>query len=220
MTAMGVLWRREWRLRIRQKGMLLLPVVFFLLVMTLFPLSISASSRQLAQLGAGATWIAALLAVLLGGDGLYRQDIEDGLIELWLAQKHSLWSLVLLKNVVHWLATCLPLCVLSLLAVPLFGLPASSAWVLLGAMLLGTPILSLLATTGAALTAGLHNSSLLAIVVLPLMLPVLILASGVTSLAGQGLPVMPTLALLAGLMLLAGILLPWAQAQALKLFLQ
>lgn len=217
---MGSVLRRELLLKFQTPAGWLYPVVFFLMVLVLFPLAVGASAKLLNQIGAAAVWIAALLAVLLGMESLFRADVEDGTLEQVVVARVSLPLWALIKVAVHWLTGGLLLAVLSSLAMPLFGLSAYEALILAVSLLLGTPVLTLLAALAAALTVSLRgNGVLLPLIALPLQLPVLVFATGAVDLAREQLPVMPVLLLLLGLCLLSMILLPFAVAVALRLAL-
>ncbi len=212
------LMRRELRLRFQSPAAWLYAVVFFVMVLVLFPLAVGASGALLHQIGAAAVWIAALLAVLLGMDSLFRADIEEGTLEQVIVARHSvaLWALV--KVGVHWLTGGFILSLLSFLAIPLFGLDLCEAGLLAGTLLLGTPILTLFAAMAAALTVSLRGGGLfIPLIALPLQLPVLIFATGALDLLQHSESVLPILALLAAGLILALIFLPFALASALRL---
>lgn len=217
---MSILWRREWALKVRTPAGWLYPVVFFLMVLVLFPLAAGASPKLLAQIGGAAVWIAALLSVLLGMDSLFRSDVDDGTLEQVVVSRYSLPVWVLIKVAVHWLTGGFVLTLLSGLAMPLFGLSADETAVLALGLLLGTPTLTLLAAVAAALTVSLRGSGVLVpLIALPLQLPVLVFATGAVDIVQTGGQVLPVLALLAALLILAVVLLPWAIAGALRLAL-
>lgn len=217
---MKILWQREWALKVRTPAGWLYPVVFFLMVLVLFPLAAGASPKLLAQIGGAAVWIAALLSVLLGMDSLFRSDLEDGTLEQVVVARYSLPLWVLIKVGVHWLTSGFVLTLLSGLAMPLFGLSADETKVLALGLLLGTPTLTLLAAVAAALTVSLRGAGVLVpLIALPLQLPVLVFATGAVDIVQTGGQVLPVLALLAALMILAVVLLPWAIAGALRLAL-
>jgi heme exporter protein B len=217
---MKILWQREWALKVRTPAGWLYPVVFFLMVLVLFPLAAGASPKLLAQIGGAAVWIAALLSVLLGMDSLFRSDLDDGTLEQVVVARYSLPLWVLIKVAVHWLTSGFVLTLLSGLAIPLFGLSTDEASVLALGLLLGTPTLTLLAAVAAALTVSLRGSGVLVpLIALPLQLPVLVFATGAVDIVQTGGQVLPVLALLAALLILAVVLLPWAIAGALRLAL-
>lgn len=161
---------------------------------------------------------AALLAVLLSLDGLFRSDFEDGSLEQWVLSPHPLALLVLAKVLAHWIFSGLALVLLAPLLALMLGLPSHCLPVLLGSLLLGTPVLSLLGAVGAALTVGLKRGGLLlALLILPLYIPVLILGSGALQAALQNMPATGHLLWLASLTALAVTLAPFAIAAGLKI---
>ena len=209
---------REARLLFRRPADLLNPLVFFGIVVALFPLAVGPESKLLETLSPGLVWVAALLAVLLSLDGLFRSDFEDGSLEQWVLSPHPLPLLVLAKVLAHWLFSGLALVLLAPLLALMLGLPARCVPVLLLSLLLGTPILSLLGAVGAVLTVGLKRGGLLlALLILPLYIPVLILGSGALQSALQGLPVAGHLLWLASLTALAVTLTPFAIAAGLTI---
>ena len=213
-----LLLMREARLLFRRPAELANPLVFFAVVIALFPLAVGPESQQLRNLSPGLLWVAALLAVLLSLDGLFRSDFEDGSLEQWVVSPHPLALLVLAKVVAHWLFSGLALVLLSPLLALMLGLPGHCVPVLLLALLLGTPVLSLLGAVGAALTVGLKRGGLLlALLILPLYIPVLILGTGALQASLQGLPAAGQLLWMASLTALAVTLAPFAIAAGLKI---
>src|SRR5476651_1586739 len=163
-------------------------------------------------------WVAALLSVLLSLDGLFRSDFEDGSLEQWVLSSHPLALLVLAKVLAHWVFSGLALVLLAPLLALMLGLPSECLPVLLLSLLLGTPVLSLLGAVGAALTVGLKRGGLLlALLILPLYIPVLILGSGALQAALQGMPATGYLLWLGSLTALAVTLTPFAIAAGLKI---
>ncbi|MCI3946430.1 heme exporter protein CcmB [Pseudomonas syringae] len=217
-TILGVLLVREARLLARRPAELANPLVFFALVIALFPLAVGPETQLLQTLSPGLVWVAALLAVLLSLDGLFRSDFEDGSLEQWVLSPHPLALLVLSKVLAHWVFSGLALVVLSPVLALMLGLPAECLPVLMFSLLLGTPVLSLLGAVGAALTVGLKRGGLLlALLILPLYIPVLILGSGALQAAMQGMPVTGYLLWLGCLTVLAITLTPFAIAAGLKI---
>lgn len=213
-----LLLMREARLLFRRPAELANPLVFFAVVIALFPLAVGPESQQLRNLSPGLLWVAALLAVLLSLDGLFRSDFEDGSLEQWVVSPHPLSLLVLAKVAAHWLFSGLALVLLSPLLALMLGLPAHCVPVLLLSLLLGTPVLSLLGAVGAALTVGLKRGGLLlALLILPLYIPVLILGTGALQASLQGLPAAGQLLWMASLTALAVTLAPFAIAAGLKI---
>lgn len=217
---MRAILQRELRLKLDSVAAWLYPIVFFMMVLLLFPLAMGAAQALLLKVGAAAVWIAALLAVLLGMEGLFSRDVEDGTLEQVLVARASLPLWVLIKVGLHWLASGFVLALLSGLAMPLFGLTAAQAVVLALSLLLGTPTLTLLAALATALTVSLRGGGVLVpLIALPLQLPVLVFATGAVNMATQMSSVLPIMALLLALLLLALVLLPFAIAAALRLSL-
>ncbi|WP_132550110.1 heme exporter protein CcmB, partial [Pseudomonas aeruginosa] len=157
----SLLLAREARLLFRRPAELANPLVFFAIVIALFPLAVGPESQLLQTLSPGLVWVAALLAVLLSLEGLFRSDFEDGSLEQWVLSPHPLALLVLAKVLAHWLFSGLALVLMSPLFALMLGLPARCIPVLLLSLLLGTPVLSLLGAVGAALTVGLKRGGLL-----------------------------------------------------------
>ena len=169
---------RELRIAARNPGEWLQPLFFLLVVITLFPLGVGPSPLLLATLAPALIWITALLAVLLSVDRLFRDDFEDGTLEQWVLGSGPVWLNSLAKVAAHWLLTGLPIVCLSPLLCVMLNLDYQWIPTVALSLLLGTPILSLLAALGGALTVGLRQSSaLLPIIIMPLMVPVLILAT-------------------------------------------
>lgn len=209
---------REARLLCRRPAELANPLVFFAIVIALFPLAVGPESQLLQTISPGLVWVAALLAVLLSLDGLFRSDFEDGSLEQWVVSPHPLALLVLAKVLAHWAFSGLALVLLAPLLGLMLGMPLSALPVLLISLLLGTPVLSLLGAVGAALTVGLKRGGLLlALLILPLYIPVLILGSGALQAALQGLPASGHLLWLSSLTALAVTLTPFAIAAGLKI---
>ncbi|RMV68592.1 Heme exporter protein B [Pseudomonas caricapapayae] len=209
---------REVRLLARRPAELANPLVFFAMVIALFPLAIGPDTQLLQALSPGLVWVAALLAVLLSLDGLFRSDLEDGSLEQWVLSSHPLALLAVSKVLAHWVFSGLALVLLSPLLAMMLGLPARCLPVLMLSLLLGTPVLSLLGAVGAALTVGLKRGGLLlALLILPLYIPVLILGSAALQAALQGTPATGYLLWLGSLTALAITLTPFAMAAGLKI---
>ena len=210
--------KRDILLAYRKRGELVNPLVFFLIVATLFPLGVSPNPEFLAQVAPGVVWVAALLATLLSMDSLFRSDYDDGSLEQMLLSPHPLSLLVLAKVTGHWLMTGLPLAIISPLLGLMLYLPESGYPALIASLLLGSPVLILIGAIGAGLTVGLRKGSvLLSLLVLPLFIPVLIFGAG-TVLAGvNGLPIGGYLALLGAMLALALALAPLAISAAIRI---
>jgi len=212
---------RDLRLAARQGGATMLVVVFFLIVVALFPLGVGPEQGVLRRIAPGVLWVAALLASLLALDRLFQADHEDGGLEQLALSGEPLALLALAKIAAHWLATGLPL----VLAAPglgvLLNLEPGAYPTLIAALALGTPILSLVGAIGAALTVGVRRGGvLLSLLVLPLYVPTLIFGVGAVEAAAADLSARPHLLFLAAGLLAALALAPWASAAALRLALE
>ena len=209
---------RDLRLAIRRRGDWINPLVFFVIVITLFPLGIGPDTELLRQIAPGILWVAALLATLLASETLFRPDYDDGSLEQLVLCGQPLSVLVLAKVLAHWLITGLPLLLLSPLMAVVLQLQWASIPALMGALLLGTLTLSFVAAIGAALTVGLRRGGvLLALLVLPLFIPVLIFGSSALLAAEGGFPVQGHLSLLGALFLLSLAFSPLAIAASLRI---
>ncbi len=221
MSAFIALVGRDLRLSVRHGGAAMLAVTFFVLAVTLFPLGVGPEPQTLARIGAGVLWVAALLAALLSLDRLFQADFEDGSLELLAQSPLPLPLTVLAKCLAHWLGTGLPLAVVAPVLAVLLHMESAALSVLVAAMILGTPSLSLIGAVGAALTVGVRRGGvLLSLLVLPLYIPVLIFGVGAVEAAALGLTPRPHLLLLGSAFLAAAALTPWASAAALRLALE
>ena len=209
---------RDLRLAVRHWDQVIQPLIFFIVVTTLFPLAISPALEELRRIAAGVVWVAAMLASLLALESLFRPDVEDGTMEQWALSGQPLSVLLLAKTMTHWLLSGLPIVLLAPMVGTALGMP-SSAWSTLAISLaLGTASLSLLGGIGAALTVAVRRGSvLLALLVLPLQMPVLIFGARAVDLAMHGEPVAGPLNLLAAMLLLFASLAPFAMAAAMRI---
>lgn len=218
MNAALALLSRDLRLALRQSGDWLMPLGFFLLVVTLFPLAVTPEPKKLAVMAPGIIWVGALLAMLLSLDSLFRQDLDDGSLEQLLVAPAPLPLLVLAKVVAHWLQTGFCLVLLAPVAAVMLFLDFEVLPVLVGTLLLGTPVLSLIGAIAAALTVALRRGGVLVpLITLPLLVPVIVFATGAVQAAALGMPVAGYLALLAAFLVLALTLVPFAVAAALRI---
>jgi heme exporter protein B len=217
MTAFLGILRRDLLLALRNRADVLSSLFFFVIVAALAPLGLGPEPAMLRAIGPGMLWIAALLASMLALGRLFAQDYADGTLEQMLLSPEPLTLLVAGKILAHWLSTGVPLILLSPLLALQFGLPAEQMGVLMASLLLGTPILSLIGAIGAALTLGLRGGGvLIALLVLPLYVPVLIFGAG----AAVAPDPQSHLYLLGGLLAGAVPLAPWATAAALRIALE
>ena len=212
--------RRDLLIAWRSPVEVLHPLVFFAIVVALFRLGAGPAQSGLAALGPGVLWVAALLATLLGLDALFRADFEDGSLEQILLCPAPLPLLIAAKVFAHWLSAGLPLLLLAPLVAAALGLDAETLPVLLLSLALGGPALSLVGAIGVALTVGLRRGgTLVALLVLPLYIPVLVFGAQAVSAAGAGLPAAGALYMLSALLVLALVLSPLAAAAALRISL-
>jgi heme exporter protein B len=210
--------RRDLILALRRRSEIANPLLFFILVITLFPLGIGAQPHLLQAIAPGIIWVSALLAAMLSLDSLFRSDFDDGSLEQILLSAHPSSLLVLAKIIAHWLVTGLPLLFVAPLLAVLLGMPSHSIGILLLTLLLGTPVLSLIGAIGVALTVGLRRGGMiLSLLVLPLYVPVLIFASNAVEMAGSGLPVDAQINILISIFVIALVLAPWPTSAALKM---
>ncbi len=217
MSWLAHLLRRDLRLALRQGMDSLMVVAFFVIAVVLFPFGVGPGVNTLARIAAGVIWVAALLASMLALERLFQADYEDGSLELLALAPVPLELITLAKVAAHWLTTGLPLIAAApLLALVLF-LPTEGLWMLVAALALGTPTLSLVGAVGAALVLGSRRGGvLLSLLVLPLYIPVLIFGVGAVNQVMLGESAQPHLMILGGFLLGALALCPWASAAALR----
>lgn len=218
--ALAALLRRDLTLAFRHRGELANPLLFFAMIVTLYPLGVSPEPELLRSVAPGVIWIAALLAALFSLENLFRSDFDDGALEQMALSPHPLPLLVLARVLAHWLVSGLPLLLLAPLLALQLSLNAAAIQALLATLALGTPLLSLVGAIGVALTVGLRRGGmLLTLLVMPLYIPVLIFATNAVTAAGAGMPIEGQLYFLAALLVLALTLAPLAVAAALRISL-
>jgi heme exporter protein B len=211
---------RDLRLAMRSKAELGVQLLFYVIVVTLFPLAMTPERSLLAALGPGVLWVAALLASLLSLPRLFAVDQADGTLEQMALSPWPLPALASGKIAAHWLTTGLPVALLAPALSAQYALQGEEVWTLTAALLLGTPILSLLGAIGAALTLGLRGGgSLLALLILPLYVPVLIFGAGAVDALRAGLGAGANLSLLGAGLLIAAVGAPFAAAAAVRIAL-
>jgi heme exporter protein B len=220
-AAAWALVQRDLRIALRRSGDTLQPVGFFVVVTTLFPLGLDPQLSLLRDIAPAAVWVGALLASLLALDLLFREDAQDGTLEQMALCAVPFSGLMIAKTVVHWMLTGLPLVLVAPLLAGTLGAPVSSLPAILLALLLGTVSLSFIGAIGAGLTMGVKRSgSLLALLVLPLAVPVLIFGARATEQAITGEPSAAALYLLGAMAVLTATLAPWAVAAAVRIGLE
>ncbi len=218
---MTTIIRRELLIAFRRKADVLNPLWFFIIVITLFPLSIGPEPMLLARIAAGIVWVAALLSALLSLERLFRDDFSDGSLEQMMLMPTPLSVLVLAKVFAHWVLTGLPLIIISPLLAILLSLDFDSWLAIVLTLLLGTPTLSFLGAVGVALTVGLQKGGvLLSLLILPLYIPVLIFATSAIDAAGLGMAYNGQLAILGALFMGSATLTPFAISSALRVSVQ
>ncbi len=220
-TAFLALLKRDLMLAYRHRNEIFNPLFFFILVVTLFPLGTNPEKELLITMAPGVIWVAALLAAMLSLDGLFRADYEDGTLEQILISPHPISLLVLAKVLAHWLVTGFPMILLAPLLGVFMYLPGDGISTLMLTLALGTPILSLVGAIGMALTVGLRRGGmLLALLVLPLYIPVLIFAANTVDANLAGMAIKGQIYFLSAMLVLAITLAPVATAAALRISLE
>jgi heme exporter protein B len=218
--AFYLLLRRDLLLAFRRRAEIANPLLFFILIATMFPLGIGADAQVLKAVGPGVIWVAALLAALLSLDSMFRSDFEDGTLEQFMLSAHPVSLLVVAKVLAHWVVTGLPLLAVAPLLGILLSLSGDAIGVLVLTLTLGTPVLSLIGAVGVALTVGLRRGGIiLSLLVLPLYVPVLIFASSAVETAAAGIPITAQLYILSAMLVLALSLAPLATAASLRISL-
>lgn len=209
---------RDLRLALRNRHELANPLIFFILVVSLFPLAVTPTSEMLQTMAPGVIWVSALLAVLLSLDRLFKQDYDDGSLDQLMLSPNPLMVLVFAKVAAHWLLTGLPLVIVAPLLGLFMAMPAAAVEVLVYSLLLGTPVLSLIGAIGVSLTVAVNRGGvLLSLIVLPLYIPILIFGANAVDVAMDGLSVKGQLYFLAAVLALAVSLAPLATAVALRI---
>ena len=219
-AACAALLRRDLLLAWRRRGDIAMPVLYALIVATLFPFALGPEEALLQRIAGGVILVTVLLAMLLALDAMFRGDIEDGSLEQLLLAPQPLALMLAIRIFAHWVTTALPLIIISPLLAGMLHLPTPVMGVLVVALLLATPLLSLICAILVALTAGTRRSGmLLALMLLPLCVPVVIFAAGAVAAAQQGLPWVAPIAWLGAALVLALVLAPLACAAALRIAL-
>ncbi|MBO1254164.1 heme exporter protein CcmB [Alteromonas sp. 5E99-2] len=208
---------REFILAIRQRGEVLQPLLFILMVVTLFPIAISPSPELLSRIGPGVIWIAAILSTLLSLERIFRDDFIDGSLDQMLLCGIPLSLITFGKVFCHWLITFVPLLIMTPIFALLFNVGGHSMLVLLLTLLLGTPVLSMLGAIGVALTLKAKNAVLiLSLLLVPVFIPLLIFATAAIENASAQLPYLQQLAIMGSILLFTSAIAPFAIAYALK----
>ena len=213
--------RRDLLLAYRRRSDVLTTLFFFVIVVSLFPLGVGPEMKTLRLIAPGVVWVAALLASMLSLNRLFAADYQDGTLEQMLLAPQPLALIVLGKIIAHWLVSGLPLALMAPVLGIQFDVPPEALGILFFALLLGTPILSLIGAIGAALTLGLRGGGvLLSLLVLPLYIPALIFGAGAVEAHIAGLSPEGHLSLLGALLILTGLTAPWVTAVALRIAME
>lgn len=217
----GALVKRDVLVSWRKKSNIYQPLVFQLLIVTMFPLGLGAGAQTLAKIAPAVVWIMALLSTLITLENIFKDDYEDGSLELYVLSGMSLPLATLSKAAAHWLTTGIPVILFAPVIGVLMHLPEQSYGVLLLSLLLATPIFSLLGTVGSALIVNIKNGGmLLSVLIMPLLSPVLIFGAGAVLETTLGNSALGHLLLLLGCTVLALTLAPIAAAAAIKVNLE
>ena len=215
-TVMAII-RRDVSLVMRQGSDAFVVLIFFIVTVTLFPLGVSPDPLILQNLASGIVWVGALLAAMLSLDRLFQTDYDDGSLELLVLSPYPLEIVVLCKCFVHWLTTGLPIIVISPILALMLNIKASAFLYLITSMALGTPIISLLGAVGAALVLGSRRSGvLIALLIIPLTIPILLFGVGAIQAATEGYSASSPLMFLGALLLFSIALCPWVIASSLR----
>ena len=215
-TVMAII-RRDLSLVMRQGSDAFVVLIFFIVTVTLFPLGVSPDPLILQNLASGIVWVGALLAAMLSLDRLFQTDYDDGSLELLVLSPYPLEIVVLCKCFVHWLTTGLPIMVISPVLALMLNIKTGAFLYLVTSMALGTPIISLLGAVGAALVLGSRRSGvLIALLIIPLTIPILLFGVGAIQAATEGYNASSPLMFLGALLLFSIALCPWVIASSLR----
>ncbi|MEC8376654.1 MAG: heme exporter protein CcmB [Pseudomonadota bacterium] len=218
MSLYAGIFKRDLHIAFKQKAELVQPLMFLLMVVTLFPLGVSPAPETLQRIGPGVIWIAAILSSLLAMERLFRDDFQDGALEQYMLSGMALPAVSAVKVAVHWLVSFVPLLILSPLLAMFLNLTYDMYIALMLTLLLGSPLLSLVGAIAVGLTVGLQKGGvLLALLLIPVFIPLLIFATSAVDSAALQLPYQSQLAIIAAMLLLAAALAPFAIAYSLKL---
>jgi len=218
---MGLVISRDLTLAMRRRADVLTTLIFFVMVVSLFPLAVGSEIEMLRKMAPGVVWVAALLASMLSLGRMFSTDYLDGTLEQMLLVPQSLSMLVLSKIIAHWMLSGLPLVLIAPVLGLQFDMAGDALLVLVAALLLGTPVLSMIGAIGAALTLGLRGGGVLvSLLVLPLCIPVLIFGTGAVAAVTDGMSAAANLSLLGAFLLLSFLFTPWVAAQALRISME
>ena len=210
--------RRDLSVYFRYGSAWMNPLVFVFVVVSLFAIALAGDARLIGEVAAGVLWVVALLGILLSLDALFRSDFDDGSLEQMLLVRAQIYVVVLAKIVAHWLVTVVPIVLLSPVLAVMLSMPLAAVPVVIASLLLGSGLLVFIGSIGAALTVSLRTGGLLmALLILPLAVPVVIFGSHAIDSAMHGWEVSGSIAMLGGLFLLALVACPWVVGAALRM---
>ncbi len=210
-------FKRDLTLAFRQKAELLQPLMFLVLVVSLFPIGVGPAPEILQVIGPGVIWVAAILSSLMGMERLFRDDFHDGSLEQLMLSGMNLNLVVAVKIFVHWLVSAVPLLILSPLLAMFLHMTFDMYIALLMTLLLGTPLISMVGAIAVGLTVGVNRGGvLLALLLIPVFIPLLIFATSAVDSAALQLPYLSQLAIIAAMLLLAVAFSPFAITYSLK----
>ncbi|MFT4654196.1 MAG: heme exporter protein B [Kangiellaceae bacterium] len=217
LVALLAVAKRDFSLAYRQRAELMQPLMFFIMVITLFPLAIGPNPETLQLVSGGVVWVAAILSLLMGLDRLFRDDYSDGSLEQMIISPTPLYMVVLVKVITHWLVNIVPLLLISPMLALFLNMTNTMYLTLILTLLLGTPIISFVGAIGVALTVGLQRSGVLvALLLIPLFIPLLIFATSAIEYASMNLPIGPLLGFMASMLLFTLAISPVVIAYSLK----
>ena len=218
---LGLVIRRDLLLAMRRRADVLTTLIFFVMVVSLFPLGVGPEPDMLRKMASGVLWVAALLSSMLSLPRMFSADYVDGTLEQMMLAPQSLTMMVLGKIVAHWMLSGLPLVLIAPVLGLQFDMSAQALWILVVGLLLGTPVLSMIGAIGAALTLGLRGGGVLvSLLVLPLCIPVLIFGAGAVEAVNSGMGAASNLSLLGAFVLFALVFTPFVAAQALRISME
>ncbi len=218
---LGLVIRRDLLLAMRRRADVLTTLIFFVMVVSLFPLGVGPEPEMLRKMSSGVLWVAALLASMLSLPRMFSADYLDGTLEQMMLAPQSLTMLVLGKIAAHWMLSGLPLVLIAPVLGLQFDMSPQALWMLVLVLLLGTPVLSMIGAIGAALTLGLRGGGVLvSLLVLPLCIPVLIFGTGAVEAVNSGMSVVSNLSFLGAFLLFALVFSPFVAAQALRISME
>ncbi len=218
---LGLVIKRDLLLAMRRRADVLTTLIFFVMVVSLFPLGVGPEPDMLRKMAGGVLWVAALLSSMLSLPRMFSADHIDGTLEQMMLAPQSLTVMVLGKIVAHWMLSGLPLVLIAPVLGLQFDMPADAIGILMLALLLGTPVLSMIGAVGAALTLGLRGGGVLvSLLVLPLTIPVLIFGAGAVEAVSGGMDAASNLSLLGAFLLFALVFSPFVAAQALRISME